>query len=67
MRKLIALISPEGKTKEQLASEMHGAVQKYFKVEKKANNFDSLEELKQTPGDTKEAFIVFHDKKSSQK
>jgi len=34
MRKLIALISPVGKTKEQLATEMHEAVQKYFRVEK---------------------------------
>jgi len=34
MKKLIALISPEGKTKEQLTDEMYEAVQKYFRVEK---------------------------------
>jgi len=34
MKKLIALISPEGKSKEQLTDEMYEAVQKYFKVEK---------------------------------
>lgn len=34
MKKLVALISPEGKTKEQLADEMHEAMQKYFRVEK---------------------------------
>ena len=35
MKKLIALISPEGKTKEQLANEANEAIQKYFRVEKK--------------------------------
>ncbi len=34
MKKLIALMSLEGKTKEQLATEMYEAVQKYFRVEK---------------------------------
>lgn len=34
MKKLIALISPVGKSKEQLAKEMYEAVQKYFRVEK---------------------------------
>ena len=37
MKKLIALISPEGKSKEQLADEAHEAVQKYFKVEKEVS------------------------------
>jgi len=34
MKKLIALISPEGKSKEQLTDELHEAMQKYFRVEK---------------------------------
>ena len=37
MKKLIALISPVGKTKEQLTDEMHEAVQKYFRVEKEVS------------------------------
>lgn len=38
MKKLIALISPEGKVKEQLVNEAHEAVQKYFRVEKEILN-----------------------------
>ena len=34
MKKLIALISPVGKSKEQLVDEAYEAMQKYFKVEK---------------------------------
>lgn len=53
MKKLIALISPVGKTKEQLAKEMFEAMQKYFRVEKEVladmakgqTNSKSLEEL----------------------
>ncbi len=46
MKKLIALISPEGKSKEQLADEMHEAVQKYFRVEKEVLSHDNLMEDK---------------------
>lgn len=46
MKKLIALISPEGKTKEQLINETHQAMQKYFRVEKEVLSQDNLIEDK---------------------
>lgn len=42
MKKLIALISPVGKSKEQLVEETYEAMQKYFRVEKEVLNPDNL-------------------------
>ncbi|OGN26822.1 MAG: hypothetical protein A3B17_00270 [Candidatus Yanofskybacteria bacterium RIFCSPLOWO2_01_FULL_45_72] len=59
MKKLIALISPEGKSKEQLTDEMYEAVQKYFKVEKEVLANQEHESI--TDGTEKEegnAFII---------